>query len=109
MKIKEGVTLAGIHILMRPVLRESERIWKEQGREKGVTITCAMGGTHKAASWHYYGLALDLRIRYFDESSREHVFKALKAALPDYDIILHKTHIHAEVGNTLAKRHGLLL
>ena len=109
MILKEGVSLAGLHLLMRPVLREAERIWKENGQSEGVTVTCALGGVHSAASWHYYGLALDLRNRYFSEGVKDKVAVELKQALPYYDILAHSTHIHVEPSNGLANKHGLLI
>ncbi len=109
MKLKGNVTLAGLHLLMRPVLREAERIWKEYGHsDNGVTITEALGGEHSATSWHYYGLALDLRTRYFSTEELDKVEKEMKRALPEYDIIVHSSHMHVEIGNTLAEQHGLL-
>ena len=113
MQIKDGVTLAGLHPVMRPVLREAESIWKAHGRPEGVTITEARGGTHSASSFHYYGLALDLRTRYFEFDEAVLVHKALKSALPGYDIIHHEkdgksSHIHCETGNGLAKDIGML-
>lgn len=108
MEIKAGVTLAGLHLLMRPVLRAAERIWKAHGRDEGVTVTEACGGTHSATSWHYYGLALDLRTRYFSTEELDKVEKEMKRALPEYDIIVHSSHMHVEIGNTLAEQHGLL-
>ena len=109
MKLIEGVTLAGIHLLMRPVLRKAEDIWRANGRPEGVTVTCAMDGEHSAASWHYYGLALDFRSHYFSAPVKDSVVQKLIHALPNYDIVAHSTHIHVEIGNQLARKHGLLI
>ena len=109
MELKEGVTLAGIHLLMRPVLRVAEEIWTTAGRSEGVTITCAMGGVHSAGSWHYYGLALDLRTRYFSAPVKDSVVAKLKYRLPNYDVVVHSTHIHVEPSDRLAARHNLLI
>jgi len=108
MIIKEGASIQGLHIKMRPVLRASESIWKAHGRPEGVTITAGLDGTHSAASWHYYGCALDLRTRYFDEDEKLAVYKALKMTLPRHDIVVHDTHIHAEISNELANEMGYL-
>ncbi len=108
MKLKEGVTLAGLNILMRPVLRHAERLWVAHGQEDGVTITEALGGTHSATSWHYYGLALDLRTRYFTTEVYNGITLEMRKALPEFDVVAHSTHMHVEIGNVLAKRHGLL-
>jgi len=109
MKLKDGADIKGLHILMRKVLREAEKIWKENGISDGITITAGLDGVHSAASWHYYGLAVDLRTNYFDENKKQKVFNALKSTLPEYDIVLHSTHIHVEPGNNLAQKHGLLI
>ena len=118
MLLKEGVSLVGLQPIMRPVLREAERIWKQMGKDDGVTVTEGPGGLHSADSWHYYGYALDLRTRYFTLSEAIEVYEELKEALPDYDIIHHTktgvdetvvtSHIHAEIGNALAARLGVL-
>ena len=109
MIIKEGASIAGLHLLMRPVLKVAEAIWEKAGRSEGVTITTGLNGVHSAGSWHYYGLALDFRTRYFDEPTKKQVYATLKKHLPAYDVILHSTHIHVEPGNPLADKHGLLI
>lgn len=106
MKIKHGVVLGGLHPLMRPVLRAAELIWVDEGKG-GITITSALDGTHSASSWHYYGLAVDLRTFYFSAARKLKVAERLRAALPGYDVVVEKTHIHVEIGNDLAKRHNL--
>ena len=93
---------------MRPVLRVAEEIWKAAGQKDGVMVTCAMGGEHSAASWHYYGLALDFRTNYFSEPVKDSVTMKLKYKLPHYDVVKHDTHIHVEVGDRLAARHNLM-
>ena len=102
MEIKNGVSLLGLQPVMRPVLREAERIWNENGRAEGVTITCGPGGTHGATSWHYYGYALDLRTRYFGKDQVQEIYHDLREALPNYDVVMHDTHIHVEISNQLA-------
>ncbi len=97
MKLKKGVELAGLDLRMRPVLIAAEEIWKGLGRKEGVTITCTRGDVHSAGSLHPYGLALDLRIRYFSKTKQTRAFELLKIALGNsFDVILHSTHIHVE-------------
>lgn len=101
MKIKEGVIIQGLDFAMRPVLVEASRIWREYGQE--LVVTAALDGEHSAGSLHYYGLALDLRSRDFDEFDDEVVGQDLRVALgPDYDVIVHKSHIHVEYQAALA-------
>jgi len=108
MQIDNGAVLAGLHILMRKALGACEAIWKANGRPEGVTITCGINGVHSAASWHYYGLAIDCRTNYFQDSVKSKVVAQLKKELPDYDIVVHSTHIHIEPSNQLAAKHGLM-
>jgi len=95
MKIKLGASIRGLDIRMRPVLIHAERIWRAYGQE--LIITSGLDGTHSAGSFHYYGLAVDLRTRYFSESDKQLVLMELRDALSnDYDLVLHRTHLHVE-------------
>lgn len=96
MKIKTNAVLLGLQLPMRKVLIEANKIWKDNGQE--LVITEGTGGVHSAGSLHPFGYALDLRTRYFKENGQvsrvaEELRKKLKTG---YDIIIHKTHIHAE-------------
>lgn len=118
MVIKEGVTMQGLHPVMRPVLREAEEVWRAYGRPEGVTVTEVCGGTHSAASWHYFGLAIDLRAKYFDIDTAVRLKEELTLMLEGYDVILHTypgegettnvSHIHVEVNDELARELGVL-
>lgn len=98
MKIKPGANLQGLDIRVRPILVEAEKIWLSLGQ--ALVVTCGLDGEHSAGSLHYYGLAVDLRINYFDEEEKEIVFHALSNVLKSidyrFDVYLHSTHIHAE-------------
>ena len=96
MKIKEGASLIGLKLEMRPVLIEADAIWRELGQE--LVITSGTDGEHSAGSLHYYGYAVDLRIRYFTQEEKYKAFSELVSALEfdGYDIYLHDTHIHVE-------------
>ncbi len=109
MKLKKGVTLVGLHPVMREALGVVEEVWKSYGRTKGVTVTSTMDGIHSAASWHYYGCAFDIRTRYWDRPTQEKVHAKLKAKLPEYDVVLENTHIHVEPSDSLAKKWRLML
>jgi hypothetical protein len=104
MKIKNGASIAGLHLLMRPVLIEANRIYKLNNRE--LVVTSGLDGIHSAGSYHYYGLALDFRTRDLPDPGK--VAKELKMALPYYDVILESTHLHVEPDNNLLAKHGLL-
>lgn len=95
MQIKEGAIIAGLDIKMRPVLINADKIWKELGQE--LVITAGLDGVHSAGSLHYYGLAVDLRTRYFSEEEKEVAASRLMSDLgSDYDVITHSSHIHVE-------------
>ena len=95
MKIKEGVILAGLHLSMRHALLTIDKVYKEHGQE--LVITSALDGEHSAGSLHYYGLALDIRTRYFALTEVPIVVNKLKEQLGcSYKVILEKTHIHIE-------------
>ena len=108
MIIKRGVSLQGLHISMRPVLVHAELIWALLGREEGVGITSGTEGTHSAGSLHYYGLALDLRTRYWDIDSASEAYRLMVEALPEFDVVLEGNHIHVE-NDKLAKKWALEL
>jgi len=98
MKIKEGASLQGLQISMRPVLIAAEAIWKKHGQE--LVVTSGTDGTHSAGSLHYYGLALDFRTRYFSSETKTKVASDLRIHLSqfiaNYQVVEHDTHIHVE-------------
>ncbi len=95
MQIKEGASLQGLDIKMRPVLIAADVIWKKYGQE--LVVTSGTDGTHSAGSLHYYGRALDFRTRYFDKEELDKVFNSMCEKLnDDYDVVVHDTHIHVE-------------
>ena len=116
------------HPVMKHAQKTADRIWKEHGRVEGVTITSGKNGVHGPGSWHYYGAAEDCRTNYhyrqcyhngsmedypiasgiWGDSERREVYEELKAALPEYDVIWHDSHIHIEPGDNLARTWGLL-
>jgi hypothetical protein len=102
-KIKEGASLQGLKLIMRPVLQAADRIWSNYGQE--LVITSGTDSAHSSGSLHYYGFAVDFRTRYFDEPDRHKVFKELSDDLRlknrDYCVIWHPTHIHVEYRGVL--------
>ena len=98
MKLKEGVCIKNLKLVMRPTLQAADAIWKENGQE--LVITSGLEGTHSASSLHYYGFALDFRTRYFEQETQLKVYQQLKNALQKYGkmyrIILEESHIHVE-------------
>ena len=95
MKIKDGVILAGLDIKMRPVLIIADHMWEQFNQE--LVVTAGLDGAHSAGSLHYYGLALDLRTRYFSDVDKKVIAESLQDSLGDkFDVVLHSSHIHVE-------------
>ena len=95
MKLKDGVTLAGIDIRMRIALIAAEKIWQKLGQE--LVVTSARDGEHSAGSLHYYGLALDFRTRDFTAQSARTAQETLSDALGiSFDVVMATDHIHVE-------------
>ncbi len=96
MILKSGVILYPLDIRMRQALITADRIYKNYHPE-GVTITSGLEGSHSPGSLHYYGLAIDIRTRYFSSEELSSVFEQLQECLQEsYDVILEPTHIHIE-------------
>mgnify|MGYP001260166124 FL=1 len=95
MQIKKGVILNGLNIKMRKVLTNANQVWALHGKE--LCVTAGLDGAHSAGSLHYYGLAVDLRTRYFSGEVKKQIVGELQRALGDkYDVVAHRTHIHCE-------------
>lgn len=95
MRIKEGVSLQGLDIKMRPVLVQAARIWRNLGKE--LVVTSGLEGTHSAGSLHYYGFALDFRSNYFSAATKRTAARWLRNQLgKDFDVVSERTHIHVE-------------
>jgi hypothetical protein len=94
MQIKEGASLQGLQLVMREALIAGDAIWK--GKNQELVVTSGTDGVHSAGSLHYYGLAVDFRTHYFTEPEKITVFNQLRNELPEFDVVLEKTHIHVE-------------
>lgn len=94
MQLKDGVSLIGLKLCMRPVLIAADKIWSTLGEE--LVITSGTEGAHSAGSLHYYGLAIDVRVNYFTDYEKQKAFTMLCQALPEYTVLLEKDHIHIE-------------
>lgn len=89
---------------MRPVLIVMEKLYKDHGnRPEGCTVTSGTDSTHSAGSLHYYGYALDFRIKdpvgnwtLTDFQVTTIAALAKKKLGSDYNVITHSSHIHIE-------------
>lgn len=103
MKIKDGAKIEGLDIRMRPVLVAADNVWRRNGQE--LVVTSGLDGEHSAGSFHYYGRAVDFRVRYFDLATRQAVVRQLKDAIQErvhpyerkrYQVVLKSDHMHVE-------------
>ena len=97
MHIKPGVTLTGLNLKMRKVLKIADKLWNEHGQE--LTITSGTESHHTASSYHTYGYAVDLRSRYFNPSERQTIADQLQyrlGSLTEYTVVNESDHIHVQ-------------
>ncbi|MBA1447075.1 MAG: hypothetical protein M3H12_04465 [Chromatiales bacterium] len=98
MKIKDGVVLAGLDPRMRLVLVVADNLWRLLGHD--LVVTAGTDGTHSAGSLHYFGLAVDLRTRYFSDNgglAASPLRQILRAVDKRFDVVVETNHIHVEL------------
>ena len=83
---------------MRKVHWIANEIWAAHGKELVITSPPDMEDyEHGPFSWHYYGMATDLRSTYFSTDEAREVANELRKRLPaEYQVIVEKNHIHVE-------------
>lgn len=93
--IKEGVNVEGLRTEVWKAVYAFKKILDRLKLD--VWITSGTEGKHSKTSFHYLGLACDLRIRHIAKEALNGIVAELKTLLGDfYDVVLHKTHIHIE-------------
>ena len=98
----KSVSLDGLHLAMRLVLKLVDEIWDDYGQEAVITAGTEVFDTegnliHSSGSLHPFGRALDIRTNYFSEEDKIRVAQDLEDELgSDYDVVLHKSHLHVE-------------
>lgn len=105
MLMKTSVRLDGLHPVMRVVKRVAETVFLESVSRESI-ITSALDGEHSPGSFHPVGLALDFRTNDLTPAEIARVVDRLKLELPEFDVVVERTHIHIEPGPDLAKRLG---
>ena len=100
MQVKKGVSLEGLHISMRIVRAHVENVYKSHGKEAVITSGTEghfLDGVHGMNSYHYFGMALDFRTRFFTNSTCLMVVAELKRLLGyQYTVIFEVNHIHIQ-------------
>jgi hypothetical protein len=93
--IKPGARMLGVRaeiLIAVPIACDILTMW-----DKELVITTGTDGKHKASSMHHAGWALDLRTRHLSEGQqRDFRDIMIKRLGSEYDVVLHKTHLHVE-------------
>ncbi len=94
MQIKDGVDINGIkpELVMGFIVADS--VYKDLGKE--LVVTAVVDGKHGIGSFHYIGLAGDLRTRFFDDNGEEAARRLRVSLGKQWDVVLEKDHIHIE-------------
>jgi len=93
--IKPGVNVRGLHDKIWEAIYRVDTVYNSLGVD--TVITAGLDGKHKYASLHYVGCAVDLRTRHLSLNDIQVVYEEIMDVLDkDYDVVLHKTHIHVE-------------
>lgn len=96
--IKSGVRVLGLQIEIALAATILQSLFTKIGYE--FIITSAIEGTHKRASLHYSGNAIDIRSSVVPEEEKIHLLQMMKTVLgypdSDYDVILEADHYHVE-------------
>lgn len=97
MRIKHGVDLSSI----------SPQVWfalgvveneLDQLKAGELVVTSGRDGKHSSKSFHYQGLACDIRTKHLTPAAKADLARYLKAKLDlrGYDIVAESDHIHIE-------------
>ncbi len=93
--IKKGVEAQGLQPEILLAIMEAREVYRDLDAE--LIITSLLDGKHMKGSFHYKGLAVDLRTRHLSKTDRALAAARIRLALgPEYDVVLEKTHIHLE-------------
>ena len=94
MRLKYGVSVAGVRPEIVLAMQVAESVLRELGEE--LVVTSCLDGQHGRNSLHYVGLAFDLRTRDLKVDPSEVTARLREALGPQFDIVLEPTHIHVE-------------
>lgn len=100
-QLKPGVRLKDLQPQVVLAITVAEHIWWHAAQTMLVVTSCN-DGEHKADSFHYRGLAVDLRIKTMPEKLRAQAVRQLQDALGAEFDVLHEgvgtdqEHVHCE-------------
>lgn len=93
--LKPGVDPEGMRPEILLAVMVAADVYSEAGKD--LVVTSLLDGDHRAKSYHYNGLAVDLRIHNLDKVTQSTVTAKLRQRLTtDYDVVLEPDHIHIE-------------
>ncbi len=99
--LKHSVKLKDLQPQIVLAIQIAEGVWVKYGSPLLVVTSCN-DSTHKEGSFHYRGLAVDLRIKNISEANQPVLVKDLMVMLgPEYDVIWEdamgpNAHVHIE-------------
>lgn len=104
MMLKPGVNPLGMRPEIMVAAIVANEVYALQGHN--LVITSIVDGKHGKDSYHYKGLAIDARTRYFkNQAEIEAVAKDIRERLGHlYDVVVESDHIHIEFDKSRALR-----
>lgn len=93
------------HPCMRLALHHVDEVFKKHAGREAI-MTSGRDRQHSTHSFHYYGLAFDVRTNDLPDNVVHAIVEELMTLLPSFDIILEQTHLHVEVGRKLGGKLG---
>ena len=94
--IKQGCDVVDLRREVWIVIYMAAEVYRKYNTQ--LVITSAGDSKHSPGSFHYIGLAADIRIRNLPKKSdaKQVADEIRRIAGDNYDVILEKTHIHIE-------------
>ncbi len=94
-KFKPGIWTSNLTPEMMRAINVAGRVFHELRAD--AIVTALQDGEHKKNSLHYKQMAVDFRTRHVAKGVRGEIAHHMRRLLgDDYDVILHKTHLHVE-------------
>lgn len=112
LKLKRNVNPSGCHPMLQSALAVALNIFTDFGVDCVVTSMCdsVHGGAHGSPSFHYFGMAADLRSKHLTEEQKDEVWRRLAQELgSDWDVVLEfrgrtQEHFHCELDSAQYNR-----
>ncbi len=93
--IKPGVRITGLRPELLVAIIAAERVYEEAGHD--LTLTACVDGKHMAGSFHYSGLAVDIRTNDVPALEVPKLVARIKTCIgDDFDVLLEADHLHIE-------------